>query len=114
MGLFSGELIYRGAYYWREFSISKWVGLDNYKDSLKQEDNSPKQLKHLPVIYYSFAVAAQVKVSAPFIFIFIIFISGVTFVHANLCQPANSYDYSQNKFQIKTSFFLSFQRESNS
>ena len=29
VGLFSGELIFGGAYYWREFYISKWVGLDN-------------------------------------------------------------------------------------
>ena len=36
LGLFSGELIFGGAYhYWREFCISKWVGLDN-KKSLKQ------------------------------------------------------------------------------
>ena len=31
-------------YYWREFCVSKWVGLDN-KNSLKHEDNSLKQLK---------------------------------------------------------------------
>ena len=29
LGLFSGELIFGGAYYWKEFCISKWVGLDN-------------------------------------------------------------------------------------
>ena len=29
LGLFSGELIFRGAYYWKEFCVSKWVGLDN-------------------------------------------------------------------------------------
>ena len=29
LGLFLGELIFRGPYYWREFCISKWVGLDN-------------------------------------------------------------------------------------
>ena len=29
LGLFSGELIFGGAYYWREFCVSKWVGLDN-------------------------------------------------------------------------------------
>ena len=29
LGLFSGELIFRGACYWKEFCISKWVGLDN-------------------------------------------------------------------------------------
>ena len=29
LGLFLGELIFTGAYYWKEFCISKWVGLDN-------------------------------------------------------------------------------------
>ena len=29
VGLFSGELIFGGAYYWKEFCVSKWVGLDN-------------------------------------------------------------------------------------
>ena len=33
MGLFSGELIFGGAYYWKEFCVSKWVCLDN-KNSL--------------------------------------------------------------------------------
>ena len=33
LGLFSGELIFGGAYYWNEFCVSKWVGLDN-KNSL--------------------------------------------------------------------------------
>ena len=28
-GLFSGELIFGGAYYWKEFCVSKWVGLDD-------------------------------------------------------------------------------------
>ena len=28
-GLFSGDLIIGGAYYWREFCLLKWVGLDN-------------------------------------------------------------------------------------
>ena len=27
LGLFSGVLIFRGAYYWREFCVSKWVDL---------------------------------------------------------------------------------------
>ena len=43
-GLFLGELIFRGAYYWKEFCISKWVRLDN-KNSLKHYENSLKQLK---------------------------------------------------------------------
>ena len=30
-GLFSGELNFGGAYYGREFCVSKWVGLDNKK-----------------------------------------------------------------------------------
>ena len=29
LGLFSGELIFGGAYYWKEFCASQWVGLDN-------------------------------------------------------------------------------------
>ena len=29
LGLFLGELSFGGAYYWKEFCISKWVGLDN-------------------------------------------------------------------------------------
>ena len=29
VGLFSGDLIFGGAYYWKEFCISKWIGLDN-------------------------------------------------------------------------------------
>ena len=44
LGLFSGELIFRGGYYWKEFCILKWVGPYN-KNSLKEEDNSLKQLK---------------------------------------------------------------------
>ena len=39
-----GKLIFRGAYYWKEFCVSKWIGLDN-KNSLKQlktaSTNSP-------------------------------------------------------------------------
>ena len=38
------ELIFEGAYYWREFCVSKWVGFDN-KNSLKHQENSLKQLK---------------------------------------------------------------------
>ena len=44
VGLFSGELIFGGAYYWKEFCVSKWVGLDN-KNGLKHYENSLKQLK---------------------------------------------------------------------
>ena len=29
LGLFSGELIFGGAYYWKEFCVSKWVLLVN-------------------------------------------------------------------------------------
>ena len=29
LGLFLGELIFGGAYYWKEFCVSKLVGLDN-------------------------------------------------------------------------------------
>ena len=40
LGLFSGELIFGGAYYWKEFCVSNcWVGLDN-KNSLKHYENS--------------------------------------------------------------------------
>ena len=48
LGLFSGELIFGGAYYWKEFCVSKWVRLDN-KNSLKQYGNSlhVKRLKQL-------------------------------------------------------------------
>ena len=31
LGLFSGELTFRAACYWKEFCVSKWVGLDNKK-----------------------------------------------------------------------------------
>ena len=44
LGLFSGELIFEGAYYWKELCVSKWVGLDN-KNSLNHYENSLKQLK---------------------------------------------------------------------
>ena len=44
LGLFSGELIFGGAYYWKEFCVSNWVGLEN-KNSLKHYENSLKQLK---------------------------------------------------------------------
>ena len=44
----------------------------------------------------------------------LLFYFGVTFVHANLCQPANFYNYSKKELQRKTIFFSSFQRESNS
>ena len=37
LGLFSGELIFGGAYYWKEFCVSKWVELDNKTASF----NSP-------------------------------------------------------------------------
>ena len=37
LGLFLGELFFGGAYYWKEFCISKWVGPDNKTTST----NSP-------------------------------------------------------------------------
>ena len=43
MALFSGELIFGAAYYWKAFYVSEWVGLDN-KNSLKHYGNSLKQL----------------------------------------------------------------------
>ena len=33
LGIFSGELIFRGAYYYKEFSVSKWVALYNKNSS---------------------------------------------------------------------------------
>ena len=36
------------------------------------------------------------------------FFFGVTFVHANLCQPTNYYNYAKNELQIKTICFFSF------
>ena len=44
MALFSGELIFGAAYYWKAFYVSEWVGLDN-KNSLKHYGNSLKQIK---------------------------------------------------------------------
>ena len=41
LGLFSGELIFGGAYYWKESCVSKWVGINN-KNSLKHYENSLK------------------------------------------------------------------------
>ena len=38
---------------------------------------------------------------------FFFFIFGVTFVHANLCQPANFYNYSKKELQRKTICFFS-------
>ena len=38
------ELIFRGAYHWNNFCISKWVGVVN-RNSSKHKDNSLKQLK---------------------------------------------------------------------
>ena len=37
-----------------------------------------------------------------------LFYFGVTFVHANLCQPANFYNYSKKELQRKTIFFFQF------
>ena len=43
LGLFSVEPIFGGAYYWKGFCVSQWVGRDN-KNSLKHYENSLKQL----------------------------------------------------------------------
>ena len=43
-GLIFGGAYFRGACYWKEFCISKWVGLDN-KNRLKHYVKSLKQLK---------------------------------------------------------------------
>ena len=53
MGFSSGELIFGEAYYWREFCVSKWVGLDN-KNSLKHKDNSLKQLKTVTITLWAY------------------------------------------------------------
>ena len=39
LGLFSGEIIFGGVYYWKELCVSNWVGLDN-KNSLKHYENN--------------------------------------------------------------------------
>ena len=46
LGLFSGELIFGGAYYWKEFCVSKWVALGN--------ENSINCLKQLTVTVHGF------------------------------------------------------------
>ena len=38
----------------------------------------------------------------------VFFIFGVTFVHANLCQLANFYNYSKKELQRKTIYFSQF------
>ena len=43
LGLFLGETIFGGVFYWMEFSISKCVWLNN-KNILKHKENSLKQL----------------------------------------------------------------------
>ena len=44
LGLFSGELIFEGAYYWKEFCVSKWVRLDN-DNHIKHYENSLEHLR---------------------------------------------------------------------
>ena len=46
VGLFWGELMFGGAYFRREFLVSKWVGIDN-KNTFKHQDNSKNSLKQL-------------------------------------------------------------------
>ena len=60
LGLYLGEVIFGGAYYWKEFSVSKWVELVN-KNSLKHYENS---LKHLKVAPYSFTTARALMMQA--------------------------------------------------
>ena len=43
LGLFSGELIFGEAYYWKDFCVLKWFALDN-NNGLKHQENSLKQL----------------------------------------------------------------------
>ena len=40
MGLFSEELIFGGAYYSKEFCISKWVGIDSRTSSSRKQTPS--------------------------------------------------------------------------
>ena len=42
-GLIFGEFLFGEAYYWKEFCVSNWVGLDN-KNGLQHQENSLKQL----------------------------------------------------------------------
>ena len=49
LGLFSGEVIFGGTYYWTEFCLSVRVGLDN-KTSVKHDENSLKQPVHGHII----------------------------------------------------------------
>ena len=51
LGLFLGELIFGGAYYWKEFCVLKWVWLDN-KNSLKHYENSLKADLHGMIFAY--------------------------------------------------------------
>ena len=44
LGLFSGELIFEGAYYWKELYVSKWVRLDN-DNHVKHYESSLKHLR---------------------------------------------------------------------
>ena len=44
LGLFLEKLIFGAAYYWKQFCVSKWVGLNN-KNSLKHCENILKQLE---------------------------------------------------------------------
>ena len=48
LGLSSGELIFGGAYFRKEFCVSKWVWLVN-KSSQKHSDNSLNSSKQLTV-----------------------------------------------------------------
>ena len=48
---------------------------------------------------------AWVKATCSLLFLFYF---GVTLVHANLCQPANFYNYSKKELQRKTFFFSQF------
>ena len=46
LGLFWGELIFEGAYYWREFCVSNWAELDNKLEQLETLRKQPTRTAH--------------------------------------------------------------------
>ena len=46
VGLFLGEFTFGGAYYWREFCVSKWAGLDNKNSSNTKITELKQQTVH--------------------------------------------------------------------
>ena len=50
LGLFLGEIIFGGVYYWKELCVSNWVGFDN-KNSLKHYENNKTASTNSPWAY---------------------------------------------------------------